>query len=92
MSDELTPQDETLDYDAETLDAGTPEAGEEYEEISSDEVDRVVAALEDLIETVESENVRLHLEEALNDVYYLVYDENDAEAEDDDDVALGEAA
>ncbi len=70
MSDELMPEnDDTLAYDGN--------AEDEYEEISSEEVDRVVAALEELIETVESENVRVQLEDALNSVYYLVYDDSD---------------
>jgi DNA-binding transcriptional regulator GbsR (MarR family) len=91
VSDELLPEDETLDFESETdeaeyeaeLDEYASDA-DEYEEISSEEVDRVVAALEDLLENVESENVRMHLEEAMNNVYYLVYDEADEE--------LGEAA
>lgn len=85
MSDELIPEDETLEFDAADIEAEYG-SDDEYEEISSEEVDRVVAALEDLMETVESENVRVQLEEALNNVYYLVYDESD------DDVALDEAA
>lgn len=50
---------------------------EEYEEISSDEVDRVVAALETLAASVDSENVRAILEAASNDVYYLVYEDEE---------------
>lgn len=54
---------------------------EDYEEISSDEVDRVLEALEKLAATVQSENVRVLLENASNDIYYLVYeDEETAEA------------
>lgn len=56
---------------------------ENFEEISSDEVDRVVSNLETLAETVESENIRTYLEEAINNIYYLVYDEEDLE----DDIA-----
>lgn len=51
--------------------------GEEFEEITSDEVDRVVEALENLAATVESENVRLILENASNDIWYLVYNDED---------------
>lgn len=51
----------------------------DFEEISSDEVDRVVASLESLIDSVESENVKAQLDEALNNIYYLVYDEEDEE-------------
>ena len=49
--------------------------GEEYEEITSDEVDRVVDAIEKLAASVNSENVRLILENASNDIWYLVYDD-----------------
>ncbi|MAT14371.1 MAG: hypothetical protein CMJ46_03780 [Planctomyces sp.] len=54
---------------------------ENFEEISSDEVDRVVSNLEALAETVESENIRCYLEEAMNSIYYLVYDDEDFEDE-----------
>ena len=54
---------------------------EEYEEISSDEVDRVVAALEKLVASTESENVRAILEAASNDIYYLVYEDEAEETE-----------
>lgn len=56
----------------------------EYEEISSDEVDNVVAALEQLGETIKSDTIRALIEECSNNVYYLVYE--------DEDGALGEAA
>jgi hypothetical protein len=52
--------------------------GDEYEEITSDEVDRVVDALEKLAATVDSENVRLILENASSDVWYLVFDDEEA--------------
>ena len=54
----------------------------EYEDVSSDEVDNIVAALENLMETVNSETIKDMLEECLNNVYYLVYeDENDVSSE-----------
>ncbi len=53
----------------------------EYEEISYEEVDRVCAALEELREAVESLNIQVYLDEAILNVYNLVYDE----AADDDD-------
>ncbi|MEK6258813.1 MAG: hypothetical protein AABP62_09340 [Planctomycetota bacterium] len=49
----------------------------EYEEVSSDEVDNVVAALENLSETVTSEAIKDLLEECLNSVYCLVYEDDD---------------
>jgi hypothetical protein len=53
--------------------------GEDFEEITSDEVDRVVEAIEKLTATVESENIRVILENASNDIWFLVYEEEDAE-------------
>ena len=50
---------------------------EDYEEITSDEVDRVVAALDELIESTVSLNIRACLEEAAANVYGLVYDDED---------------
>jgi hypothetical protein len=55
--------------------------GDEYEEITSDEVDRVIGELESLMGTVESENIRSYLEDAINGIYYLIYDEEDFEDE-----------
>ena len=50
---------------------------EEYEEISSEEVDRVVEAMDRLIEGVQSENIKHYLEEAASKIYYLVYEEEE---------------
>ena len=49
---------------------------DEYEEISSAEVDRVIQALESLMESISSENIRAYLDEAADNIYALVYDEN----------------
>jgi len=56
------------------------ESGEvdEYEEITSDEVDRVVEQLERLIDTVASENIKSYLEDAVNNIFFLVYNDEDA--------------
>lgn len=48
---------------------------DEFEEISSEEVDRVVEALDSLIAGVQSENIKHYLEEAASNIYYLVYEE-----------------
>ena len=53
----------------------------DFEEICSDEVGRVVEILDGLIENIQSENVKHFLEEASSSVYYLVY-EDDADSED----------
>ena len=58
---------------------------DEYEEITSDEVDRVVDALDALMETVTSENIRTYLEEASENIYQLIYDEVSEEAEETDE-------
>lgn len=50
---------------------------DEYEEITSDEVDRVVEALEQLNASIDSENIRVIIENAASDIWYLVYDDED---------------
>ena len=89
-----------FDNDSIKLDAETIE--DEFEEITSDEVDRVVDALESLMETVSSENIRTYLEEASENIYQLIYDETaESEQEEEcdpedlellDDVVIDEAA
>lgn len=68
---------------------------DDYEEISSTEVDRVIQALETLIQNVSSENIRAYLDEAADNIYSLVYDSDgvpcDGQESHDDD-ACGEAA
>lgn len=67
------------------------DVSDEYEEISSDEVDRIVESLEELADTVSSENIRALLEEASQNVYDLVYDEEDEleiDAEDSEEELL----
>ena len=49
----------------------------EYEEISSDEVDKVIAALEQLSDDVSSETIKALIAECSNSVYYLVYEDED---------------
>lgn len=56
---------------------------DEYEEISSEQVDEVVAALEGLAQRTDSETIRAMLEDAAADIYNLFYADDDAE----DDVA-----
>lgn len=48
---------------------------EDFEEICSDEVDRIVEALEELVASTESENIRYFLDEAANHIYELIYDD-----------------
>lgn len=63
---------------------------QEFEEICSDEVDRVVEVLDNLIENTQSENIKHLLEEASSAIYYLVYEDEEAEAE--EEVSLEQAA
>lgn len=67
---------------------------QDFEEICSDEVDRVVDVLDGLIENVQSENVKHFLEEASSNIYYLVYEDEEADEEaiQEDDEDLEQAA
>ncbi|NIL98683.1 MAG: hypothetical protein GTO53_12225 [Planctomycetales bacterium] len=64
------------DYDAEDA-----EHDEIEEEISTEEVDRVLETLSDLMQNVESETVHEHLEEAYNGIFALVYEEEEETSE-----------
>ena len=57
---------------------------DEFEEISSEEADRVVEALDRLIAGVQSENIKHYLEEAASNIYYLVYEDEDTISADDE--------
>jgi hypothetical protein len=70
-----------LPGDEELPDTVSSMADEDFEEISSDEVDRVVEALEALAATAESENIRYFLEEATLKIYLLVYGDDEAQNE-----------
>ncbi len=59
-------------------------SADDFEEISSEEVDRVVEALDRLIEGVQSENIKHYLEEAASNIYYLVYEEEENLVDDDE--------
>lgn len=50
---------------------------QDFEEICSDEVDRVVEILDGLIENTQSENIKHFLEEASSNIYYLVYEDEE---------------
>jgi hypothetical protein len=68
-------------YDEDDLTTASAGADEEFEEISSDEVDRVVEALDALAATAESENIRYYLEEASLKIYLLVYGDEEVQSE-----------
>lgn len=68
---------------------------DEYEEISSAEVDRVIQALEALMQSVSSENIRAYLDESADNIYSLIYDADGHPSDAVDDVDAeyrGEAA
>lgn len=71
----------------EHLDDIDLETSEEYEEITSDEVDGVVEELEALADRVSSQNIRAYLDLACQQIYCLVYDEEDEEEEEASDAA-----
>ena len=87
MNDEYLSDDEYLEDD-DVMDDGLED---DYEEISSDEVDSVVHTLENLIEGIASENIRTILEEANEKLLRLVYTEDelelDVDLDDEDDMA-----
>jgi len=60
---------------------------EEYEEITSDEVDHIVETLEALVEAVESENIKVYLEDAVNSIHSLIYDGTELDSEENGDLS-----
>lgn len=78
MSDDYSPFQESDEVD-----------GFEYEEIeeevSSEEVDRVLESLSAVMEGLESEAVYEHLEYAYNKIFSLIYEEEDAAADGEED-------
>ena len=78
MSEEYSAEHSGYDEDAE-FESHLSDSGVEYEEveeISTDEVDRVLESLTNLLENVESSTVHEHLEEAYNQIFSLVYEED----------------
>jgi len=49
----------------------------EYEEITSDEVDTIVATLTQLSEASNSETIRQLLDDCAASIYYLIYEDED---------------
>ena len=83
MSEDYSAEHDAYDEDNE-FESHLNESGvefEEDEEISTDEVDRVLESLTNLLESVESTTVHEHLEEAYNQIFSLVYEEESVEIE-----------
>jgi hypothetical protein len=57
---------------------------DDYEVITSEEVDRVLDALDQLIASTQSENVRSCLEEAADNIYALIYGEESESGEEEE--------
>jgi hypothetical protein len=72
------PENSTL-----PLDSGD----DDFEIITSEEVDSIVEALEGLIAKTQSENIRCILEEAADTIFSLVYSEDEAACEDQEEAA-----
>ena len=80
MSEEYSAEHDEYNEDTEfESHLGDSDAEYEDEEISTDEVDRVLESLTNLLEGVESATVHEHLEEAYNQIFSLVYEEDGGE-------------
>ncbi|MDG2207805.1 MAG: hypothetical protein P8K78_07865 [Pirellulales bacterium] len=77
MSEEYSAEYEELNDDDANFENHLSDADAEYEEeeISTDEVDRVLDTLTNLLESVESSTVHEYLEEAYHHIFSLVYEE-----------------
>ncbi|WP_437206426.1 hypothetical protein [Planctomicrobium sp. SH664] len=56
-------------------------AEDDYEVITSEDVDRVLDSLDQLIASTTSENIRVFLEEAADNIYSLVYSDEELDAD-----------
>ncbi|SFI82521.1 hypothetical protein [Planctomicrobium piriforme] len=72
------PEDQTLPMER---------SEEEYEVITSEEVDRILDGLDALIASTQSENIRMFLEEAADNIFSLVYTEDSASDDADQEEA-----
>ena len=83
MSEEYSAEYEEFNNDDTQFESHLSDADAEYEEvdeeISTDEVDRVLETLTNLLESVESSTVHEYLEEAYNHIFSLVYEEEGGE-------------
>ena len=90
MPEDYEKESPEIDEDAK-CEAHREGMEEEYEEeeITSEEVDRVLESLTNLLESVESETVHEYLEETYNQIFSLIYEEEEV-TEEDEMVALEE--
>jgi len=82
MSEEYSAEYDEFNEDTE-FESHLGDSDTEYEEvdeeISTDEVDRVLESLTNLLESVESATVHEYLEETYNQIFSLVYEEDGVE-------------
>lgn len=78
----LTP-DSSLEQKTFALDSHD----EDYEVITSEDVDAVLEQLDQLSAATQSENIRAILEEAADSIYSLVYDDSEELEEDQQEAA-----
>lgn len=69
---------EDTEFESQLSDSDT-EYEEVDEEISTDEVDRVLESLINILESVESATIHEYLEETYNQIFSLVYEEDEVE-------------
>jgi hypothetical protein len=69
---------ENTEFESHLSDSDT-EYEEVDEEISTDEVDRVLESLINILESVESATIHEYLEETYNQIFSLVYEEDEVE-------------
>ncbi len=95
MPEDYEKESPEIDEDAK-CEAHREGMEEEYEEeeITSEEVDRVLESLTNLLESVESATVHEYLEETYNQIFSLIYEEEEVTeeevTEEDEMVALEE--
>jgi hypothetical protein len=82
MPEDYEKESPEIDEDAK-CEAHREGMEEEYEEeeITSEEVDRVLESLTNLLESVESETVHEYLEETYNQIFSLIYEEEEVTEE-----------
>ena len=77
-STEYDEFNENTEFESHLSDSDT-EYEEVDEEISTDEVDRVLESLINILESVESATIHEYLEETYNQIFGLVYEEDEVE-------------
>lgn len=87
LAEEIQEEEYEYEEDEYEDDEATLETDDDYEveEISSDEVDSVVANLNSLNDAIDSENIRSIIENAVDKILRLVYTDDELVTEDEDE-------